>query len=469
MSAGNDSVKILLVNPWIIDFKAFDLWMKPMGLLYISSLLKKNGFNVSLIDCMDRGHHSVEGRKKVRDEGTGKFCSTEIPKPAQYVDIPRIYKRYGVSIESFSEEMNRAQKPDLIFVTSMMTYWYPGAHLAISLLKERFPGVPVVLGGVYAGLCSDFAEENSGADIVFQGSDMVRMLDMVEELTGKKSAFRPVDFTDYPMPDFSAYKKLYYCTIMTSAGCPFNCTYCASGKIRSGFSVRTPESIIREVRDRIENRGVRHFAFYDDALFVNRDNHIIPILENVIRMNPDVKFHTPNGLHARFIDKNLANLMKKSGFDNIRLSLETTDIKTLETTGLKVKPADVETAVENLLSAGFAPEQIGIYILMGIPGQTFDEVDRTIDFTDTLGIESRLSMYSPIPGTVDFKKLSDEHNDYYDPLYHNGAFQYYSGRWLDFEKRKYLMDKAHRLNSTRKHSEIDEAKTVQVSYYPENI
>ncbi|MBD3380022.1 MAG: B12-binding domain-containing radical SAM protein, partial [Candidatus Omnitrophica bacterium] len=50
---------ILIVNPWIYDFAAYDLWMKPWGLLKISSILKRNGFGVDLIDCLDRHHPSL--------------------------------------------------------------------------------------------------------------------------------------------------------------------------------------------------------------------------------------------------------------------------------------------------------------------------------------------------------------------------------------------------------------------------
>ncbi len=47
------SPQILLINPWITDFAAYDLWMKPLGLLYIAGLLKGYGFQVTLIDCLN--------------------------------------------------------------------------------------------------------------------------------------------------------------------------------------------------------------------------------------------------------------------------------------------------------------------------------------------------------------------------------------------------------------------------------
>lgn len=47
-------MKILLINPWIYDFAAYDLWMKPLGLLYIAGFLEESGYDVSLINWMDR-------------------------------------------------------------------------------------------------------------------------------------------------------------------------------------------------------------------------------------------------------------------------------------------------------------------------------------------------------------------------------------------------------------------------------
>jgi len=61
------------------------------------------------------------------------------------------------------------KKPDAVFVTSMMTYWYPGVFETIDTIRRVIPKVPVVLGGNYATLCCDHATKHSGADIVVKG------------------------------------------------------------------------------------------------------------------------------------------------------------------------------------------------------------------------------------------------------------------------------------------------------------
>ena len=47
-------MKILLVNPPIYDFAVYDFWMKPLGLLYLSNILKEKGHEVYLLDSVNR-------------------------------------------------------------------------------------------------------------------------------------------------------------------------------------------------------------------------------------------------------------------------------------------------------------------------------------------------------------------------------------------------------------------------------
>ena len=65
---------ILLINPWIYDFTAYDFWLKPLGLLYIAAILKKHSdFSLHFIDCLDR-YHPLLGRKlKTKPDRKGCF------------------------------------------------------------------------------------------------------------------------------------------------------------------------------------------------------------------------------------------------------------------------------------------------------------------------------------------------------------------------------------------------------------
>ena len=77
---------ILLINPWIYDFTAYDLWYRPLGLLYIASLLRINGASISCMDCLDTDHPDIRGEPhlkmpKRKSSGEGSYASERIPKP----------------------------------------------------------------------------------------------------------------------------------------------------------------------------------------------------------------------------------------------------------------------------------------------------------------------------------------------------------------------------------------------------
>ena len=119
---------VLLVNPWIFDFAAHNFAVKPIGLLRIASYLRLTGCNVTLIDCMD-------DCSKSRDEnGFSKFRKQRVEKPETIKTIDRPYFRYGISDQDFLSKLDTVRSCDYIYLTSGMTYWYPGVFLAIKLL-----------------------------------------------------------------------------------------------------------------------------------------------------------------------------------------------------------------------------------------------------------------------------------------------------------------------------------------------
>ncbi len=143
--------KVLGVNPPVFDFACFDLWAKPVGLLNLLGWLRARGNEVFLLDSL------YEAREKPLSYGRWKIGRQQVPKPRPYRDIPRRYYRFGLGPEQTRERLRALPKPDIVLLTSIMTYWYPGVLESLGLLREIFPGVPVVLGGLYAALCPEHA------------------------------------------------------------------------------------------------------------------------------------------------------------------------------------------------------------------------------------------------------------------------------------------------------------------------
>lgn len=132
--------RILGVNPPVRDFAFMDLWSKPLGLLYLLQSVREHN-EVSLLDCVAL---AAEGEKSF---GRAKIRKTEIEKPEVYRAIPRRYNHFGLGKSEITSLLASVKAPDYIFLTSAMTYWYPGVRWMIEVLKEIFPQSPVALGG----------------------------------------------------------------------------------------------------------------------------------------------------------------------------------------------------------------------------------------------------------------------------------------------------------------------------------
>ena len=406
---------ILCINPWIFDFAAYDHWSKPLGLLYVAAYLQQRGVAVELIDCLDKHHPELlkrqgRGEAKISKYGIGQFHREVVPTPESLRYMPRQFARYGWPEDIFINELRKRPRPAAILLTSGMTYWYPGPMRVAEICREVFPGVPLLLGGIYASLMPDHAREHLQPDFLVSGPGEIEAANILADIL-KQPHLReahPQDIDDFPYPAFDLYRHPDYYVTMASRGCPFRCTFCATYKIDEKFSQRRPEAVAEELVRQTRRYRVRDVAFYDDALLMQPEKRIKPILRELIARKQALRFHTPNGLHARFIDEELAALMYASGFKTIRLSLESVAKERRRDIHNKITPGEMTRAVENLVRAGYRPRDLQTYIIMGLPGQPLEEVLETILYANSLGIHIRLASFSPIPGTVDYQRAIEK-------------------------------------------------------------
>lgn len=432
---------ILLINPWIYDFAAYDFWLAPLGLLYLAAFLRENCYGVQMIDCLRRPVQDypallTEIRPRRSPSGHGKFFKESLLRPLPLQSIPRRYNRYGIQESEFRNSLKEISRPELILVTSMMTYWYPAVFDTIRILKDEIPGVPVILGGNYVTLCAEHALK-AGADRLVIGDGESQMPEILRDYLGNDTAFQvdPDDLDSYPYPAYDLHDRREQISIMTSKGCPFRCSYCASHQINPRYRRRDPIKVADEIAYWHEGYGVSNFSFYDDALLIDPEGMSITLLEEIIRRGLTCEFHCPNGLHLREVTPKLARLMFRAGFRTIRFGFETADVQRQLDTGGKVTNEHLERAVTYLREAGYEPQDIGIYLLCGLPGQSAVEVHEAIKHVMRCGARPVIAEYSPIPGTA-LWDASVEASPYpiaEEPLFHNNSLLPCQNSLLTFE------------------------------------
>ena len=427
--------RVLLINPWATDFSAFDLWARPLGLLYLAGVVRHLGGEPILVDCLDRNHWSLSERPfKPRAFSCGKYPAQEIAKPAALRWVPRKFKRYGISANAFRQSLDRVGEPNLILVGSRMTHWYPGVVEAIAMLRERFPHVPIALGGVYATLFPEHARRFSGADHIVAGEGENAVVRLVNELAKPGAAAPPFDLAaldDLPEPAYDLLSARDCLPFLTSRGCPQRCSYCAShrmfGRFRRRDPIRAADHLVECIErfasrgtgrqpvspDSLENRPSSRpngdVAFYDDALLAGASRHFVPFCDRLLEQRhcfgSNVRFHTPNGVDFGSLDDAVAERMVSLGFENLRLSLETANRERLKQMGRKSDLSRFEAALRSLSRAGFDLRRVGVYILFGLPGQKRAEIEQTVDYVLALGAMPKLGEFSPLPFTVEWDKV----------------------------------------------------------------
>ncbi|MDQ7785391.1 MAG: B12-binding domain-containing radical SAM protein [Desulfomonilaceae bacterium] len=410
---------ILLINPWIHDFAAYDLWARPLGLLVLASVLRRHGWEPRLVDCLDPEHPEMKS-VKVRPHAHGRFARAAIPKPKPLEDVARTYSRYGVDPQIVEKDLVSISRPEAILVTSLMTYWYPGVQEAVCLVRKVFPDVPLILGGVYASLLPNHARSHARPDELVVGPGEAALPQTLRRLTGKGDAGAATDALECE-PALDLMPHMRFLPLITSRGCPFQCTYCASRIIVGRYVRRDIGEVIREIHEARTRYGIRDIALYDDAFLVNAPSHALPILDHVAEQVPGMRWHAPNGLHASAIDRRVATAMKQAGFETIRIGLETTSNRFHDESGSKTNLRDFLSAVSNLRESGFTTERIGVYLLVGVPGQSKAQIEDDIALVLKSGAHPKLAEYSPIPGTLMWEHavrttrypIADE------PLFHN--------------------------------------------------
>lgn len=366
--------KILLINP--------SGWQKGsinLGLSYLSASLKCAGYAASIIDL---------NLSDISD--------------AALLDKVRLYSPFIIGISAKTATANETGR--------------------IANLLSEFSDVVFVAGGPHLTLCAEtFMESFPVFHYAIMGEGEESIVQLANALSGHASVdavnglvYRhageivinkwapPADLDSLNRPDLDSieqftWKEFRY-PVLTSRGCPYDCTYCCVNKLTGSreWRSRSAQNVLDELEYVTSTRGVKLFEVWDDnfTLDIKRAKEICT---GLLERKLDLSWYCHNGIRADRIDQELANLMKNAGCTSIAFGIESGDPDTFDAIKKGEPLSAVVSAVEIIKRAGI--KAVG-YFIIGLPGDTLEKFINTVKFQRSLKLDHYVfGMLIPYPNT----------------------------------------------------------------------
>lgn len=332
---------------------------------------------------------------------------------------------------------------DVVALT-VFTGWHPWTRQFTARFKELYPSKTVVVGGPHVSALAQYAVEHLGADygIVGEGElplgKLLSLLGKPEEIAqipgiiyrngagwvthcGQLERFKELD--DLPMPAydvvrpeayFNAYlgasiarKRYRSIQTVTSRGCPFSCTFCATNVTwKRRILFQSPDRVLQEVGHLVKDHGIEEIWWGDDGFTTDR-TRTVEICERLIREHPGILWRLANGIRLETVEDGLVALMKKAGCYMAGVGVETGSKEMMKRIKKRLNLDIVNDKVNILKRHGILTS--GFFII-GFPDETLEELEATVDFILNCTLERmQISIFAPYPGSEEFNKLFRSH------------------------------------------------------------
>ena len=389
--------KILLVKT-VKSPVSFLIVTPPLGLMYISSVLRQKGHDIRILDMrLDR------------------------LKPEEVV---KKFKDFKPDIVGFST---------LTLEANLM-------HRVAALLKKEDQRCKIIVGGPHSTSYPRETLSDKNIDFLVLGEGEQTAAELIEAIEHNRDfkdvrgiAFRyngqltltpprmPItDLDSLPFPawdliEMDKYFQCYrwallysylarpYMPIFTSRGCPYHCIYCHNifGK---DFKARSPESVIAEIETLIKRYNIRDFEILDDCF-----NFDLPrakrICDLIVEKRLDVKLALVNGVRGDIMDEELIYKLKKAGTYLIMYAIETASPHLQKFIKKYLNLEKIKQMISIAAKLGISTHG---YFMLGFPTESKEEILQTIKFAVQTDLETATFFIANPFGGTELLKISKQ-------------------------------------------------------------
>ena len=343
---------------------------EPLGLLYLTSVLRQNGYNTSVLQA--------------------DFYGLSPEQTAQIIQF------HNPAVVGFSVTQRAA-------VATLKI---------INLLRESGFGGHITTGGYLPTLSTeDLLGYCGDIDSVVIGEGENTFLELVQRLengnnwqnisgiayrsngrvvyTDSRPAISNLDTIPFPARDLltDAFHRMGYATLISSRGCYGNCTFCSqnlfkrknSGAIWRG---RSPRNVVDELEMLQKDFGIHTFKFNDDNIFgpgQAGQTRMLGICEEIVRRR--LRFNLMAYCRITDVERETMQMMRKAGFERLLIGVETIILTTLKKYRKGITPEQVKEGFELLARLGFSV--IPGFMIFN-PYSTVDNLEEDLNFLDSI-------------------------------------------------------------------------------------
>ena len=324
-------------------------------------------------------------------------------------------------------------KPDIIASSTKTTEYISVKHL-MTIIKEKYPKITTIVGGVHVTVFPEEAIKEGCFDIIAIGESDRTISDILSTkklsdvsgivykdkklkkiiFTKKRELIQDINILPYPawnLFDLSRYTNSRLSSrnnpvghLETSRGCSYQCNFCNKSIFGTFYRVKNVNRVVDEIEYML-NCGFKEIHIIDDS-FTQNIVRAKKVCREIIRRKLKFSWSLINGVRVNLVDEEFFQLANKAGCWQSGFGIESGDQRVLNRINKKITLSEIKHAVKIAEDAGI--DTFGFFIF-GLSGETVDSMKKTINFAKSLPLTTaKFGMCIPYPGTVFFNELKAE-------------------------------------------------------------
>jgi anaerobic magnesium-protoporphyrin IX monomethyl ester cyclase len=375
--------------------------MPSLGIGYIASVLKNDGHDVTVLHCLKEGFGFDDFEKFVSERSFDiigiQMFTFDVNPVKQHLEVIKKVNPGAITVLGGYHPSGDRQgvlktikKADYAIICEAEIA-FPALTRELQKPKPDFSGVPNLVW-------------RDGEQIKVNPVQVVESLDDIPF-----PAWELMDPRTYPeAPHGAFFKSFPTAPIIITRGCPFTCTFCSGKSITTKrIRKRSAENVLEEMRFLQSEYGVNDFLVEDENFTLHK-GLVREFCELILENNMKIGWSCPSGIRLDTLDAEMLSLMERSGCYSLAVGVEFGSQRIHELTKKRLTLDTIRERMElfhdtDIKTTGF--------FLMGIPGETEEEMRQTIEFAKSLPIDrAQFNNYMPLPGSELYDEIVSNGN-----------------------------------------------------------